>query len=112
MKSKQLLFSITKNDLIVQTFCSGGKGGQNQNKVESGVRIIHPISGAVAESREQRSQLQNKRIAFKRLVETKEFKVWHKIKAASVLQGIHDIDREVEEQMQPKYLKIETYVPV
>ena len=76
------------------------------------MRIIHPVSGAVAESREQRSQLQNKRIAFKRLVETKEFKIWHKIKEASALQGINDIDREVEKQMQSKYLKIETYTPI
>ncbi len=52
LKSKKLLFSITKDDFTVQTFRSGGKGGQNQNKVESGVRIIHPASGAIGESRE------------------------------------------------------------
>ena len=51
---KELLFSITKDDFRVDTFRSGGKGGQNQNKVESGVRIVHVASGAIGESREQR----------------------------------------------------------
>ena len=63
---KELLFSITKKDFEVQTFRSGGKGGQHQNKTDSGVRIIHRASGAVGESRSERSQLVNKRLALKR----------------------------------------------
>lgn len=43
MKEKVLLFSVTIKDCEVQTFRSGGKGGQNVNKVESGVRIIHRL---------------------------------------------------------------------
>lgn len=109
MPKGKLLFSVTKDDLIVDTFRSGGKGGQNQNKVESGVRITHPASRAVGESREFRDQPQNKKAAFKRMTQTKEFKVWHQIKAASVIQGIHDIDKEVDEAMQPKNLKIEYF---
>jgi protein subunit release factor B len=69
-KHKMLLFSVTKKDLDVQTFRSGGKGGQNQNKVESGVRIIHRASGAVGESREYRDQPQNKKAAFQRMIKT------------------------------------------
>ena len=62
MKQKgELLFSITKKDFEIQTFRSGGKGGQHQNKTDSGVRIIHRDSGARAESREERSQARNKR---------------------------------------------------
>lgn len=41
MSTKELLFSITKKDFKVDTFRCGGKGGQNQNKVESGARITH-----------------------------------------------------------------------
>lgn len=85
MVTKELLFSVTKKDLIIQTFRSGGKGGQHQNKTSSGVRIIHKDSGARGESREERSQLQNKRIAFKRMAETKEFKLWIRKRSAEIL---------------------------
>jgi hypothetical protein len=64
------------DDCELQTFRAGGKGGQNQNKRESGVRIIHRASGARGESREERSQLQNKRTAFGRMARTIEFKLW------------------------------------
>jgi protein subunit release factor B len=108
---KKLLFSITKDDCVFQTFRSGGKGGQNQNKVESGVRVIHPPSGAIGESREHRDQLQNKRSAFRRMAETKEFIAWHRIQAAARMQGIVDIDRMVEKLMAPENLKVEYYTP-
>ncbi len=75
-KKRQHVFSITANDLRIDTFRSGGKGGQNQNKVNSGVRIVHEPSGAVGESREERDQLQNKKQAFKRMTESKEFQSW------------------------------------
>lgn len=75
-KSRQHVFSVTAKDLRIDTFRAGGKGGQNQNKVNSGVRITHEVSGAVGESREHRDQLQNKKAAFKRMTESKEFKSW------------------------------------
>jgi len=37
--SKELLFSLTKKDFRVDTFRAGGKGGQKQNKTNSGVRV-------------------------------------------------------------------------
>jgi protein subunit release factor A len=69
------VLSVTLADCRVDTFRSGGKGGQNQNKRETGVRIVHEPSGAVGESREERSQLQNKRTAFKRMAAHPRFKV-------------------------------------
>ena len=71
---KELLFSITRKDFRVDTFRSGGKGGQNQNKVESGVRITHLESGAVGESREERDQIRNKEKAFQKLLNSAKFK--------------------------------------
>lgn len=110
-KKKELLFSLTKKDFIVETFKSGGKGGQHQNKTDSGVRIKHPESGAVGESRETRSQANNKKIAFERLKNTKEFKKWYKIKTSYALKGIEDYNKQIEKQidnlMNPKNLKIE-----
>lgn len=75
-KSKEILFSVSIDDMEVQTFRSGGPGGQHQNKTDSGVRLIHHPSGARGESREERSQLQNKRKAFLRLAEHPVFVSW------------------------------------
>lgn len=103
---KQKLFSITKKDLDIQTFRSGGPGGQHQNKTDSGVRIIHRASGAVGESRSERSQHDNKRIAFRRLTGSAKFKLWLNRTAYAVTSG-KTIDQRVDEQMIPKNLKIE-----
>ncbi len=111
---RQLLFAVTKKDLVIETFRSGGKGGQNQNKRNSGVRIKHPESGAVGESREERQQIDNKKKAFIKLVNSPKFKLWLKLKASYIMQGISDkdIDAIVDEQMQDQYLKIEYYKPI
>lgn len=76
MTERVKVLSVTVHDCEVQTFRSGGKGGQNQNKRDTGVRIIHHPSAARGESREERSQLQNKRAAFLRMVDTPRFKLW------------------------------------
>ena len=49
---------VKESELEMQTFCSGGPGGQHQNKTQSGVRLIHK-SGVRAESRTERSQHKN-----------------------------------------------------
>lgn len=105
--SKESLFSITKKDFIIQTFRSGGKGGQNQNKVETGVRIKHPASGAVSESRTERSQFQNKKLAFKRLAEDPKFKIWLQKKAFETAEGKRNLEKEVDKWIKKQNLKIE-----
>lgn len=110
MGKKELLFSVTEKDLRIDTFRSGGKGGQHQNTRDTGVRITHLESGAVGESREERSQLQNKKKAFKRLVESEKFKNWLKIRSAELMGKIkseEEIKKEVEAWMDEKYLKVE-----
>lgn len=64
---KELIISYDKKDFRIDTFCAGGNGGQNQNKRQTGVRITHLPSGLVGESREHRSQHQNKMTAWRRL---------------------------------------------
>lgn len=83
--SKELLFSVTIKDCDVQTFRSGGHGGQNVDKVSSGVRIAHNASGAVGQARDTRDQLKNKRLAFQRMAESERFKTWHKQEVAKKL---------------------------
>ena len=108
---RELLFTLTKKDFEVQTFRAGGKGGQHQNKRNTGVRIKHPASGAVGESREERSQFQNRKKAFIRLVESPEFKIWHKMEVSRRIMDEDAIKRKVKEWMQPHNLKIEYYTP-
>lgn len=95
--SREKVFSVTLDDCEVQTFSAGGPGGQNQNRRSTGVRIIHPPSGARGESREERSQLQNKKAAFRRMVDTKVFRAWlyavtHNLKTASQIEAEVDAD--------------------
>lgn len=105
--TRQLLFSVTKKDLVIQTFRAGGKGGQNQNKRDTGVRIIHPESGARAEAREHRTQGQNKKAAFRRMIETKEFKKWHRIKTAIMLGLVMEVEEKVDQLMDKKNIRVQ-----
>jgi hypothetical protein len=105
-RSEAPWFSVTLKDCEVQTFRSGGPGGQNQNKTDSGVRVIHTASGARGESRQERSQLQNKKLAFKRMTEHVKFRVWLN-KEIHRRRGIPSPEERVARDLAPDNLKVE-----
>lgn len=113
-KEKRLLFSVTRKDCDWQYFRAGGKGGQNVNKVSSGVRCIHKESGATGRAVDTRDQFRNRQLAFTRMLETKEFRNWHKIEVARRLGKLKteeqledEINDAVDAQMTPDKLLIE-----
>lgn len=84
-------------DFRFDYFCTGGPGGQNQNKVHSGVRITDTITGLSAEGRNQRDQPQNKIAAFYRLV-NKLIKFYQEEEKALIIRSPLEVIKTYNEQ--------------
>ena len=61
---------LQNEDLEISTFRSSGPGGQNVNRTDSAVRIVHKPSGITVASQQERSQIRNREIAL-RILKTK-----------------------------------------
>ncbi len=66
--------AVDEKELRIDTFRSGGAGGQNVNKVETAIRMTHLPTGIVVQCQNQRSQLQN-RIGAMRVMKAKLYEV-------------------------------------
>ncbi len=103
------LISVTREDCDWQYFRAGGNGGQNVNKVESGVRVIHRDSGAVGRAVDTRDQHRNRRLAFKRMAETPQFRDWLRLEISKRTVDMRAIEDAVDKAMESENLKIEFF---
>ena len=106
-KKREKLFSVAIGDCRVECIAStGGAGGQNKNRRHTAVRITHEPSGAVGFSADERDQLRNKQVAFRRLATSSAFQAWCRRVAAEIITG-KTIDQKVDEAMEPKNIRVE-----
>jgi protein subunit release factor A len=77
---RQRLFSVTAADCEWQVFRGSGDGGQKRQKTSSGVRCCHRPSGAEGKATDSRLQSENRKTAFKRMCESREFQEWMRLK--------------------------------
>lgn len=104
--TKELLFSITAADCEWSYTRGTGKGGQKKNKTSSAVHCMHRPSGAHGYSEASRSQLDNKREAFRKMAESKEFKTWHRLETARRTGQLLEIEDAVNREMNRVKLEI------
>jgi protein subunit release factor A len=98
--------NIAPKDIRIEYFKSSGPGGQHKNKRFTAVKAVHIPTGIFCVASEQRSQLQNKQTALKRLLEKLE-RLTRKKKAripTAIPRGVKERILEVKKKRSQKKL--------
>ena len=102
---KELLYSVTTDDLDIDWFSGTGCGGQYRNKHQNCCRIRHKDSGAIATGQSQRDRVSNLKEAMENLTKSPKFKAWVKVRVGEVTGEKADIEAKVDRAM--RHLKFE-----
>ena len=108
-EEKQRINIASKKDFEVSNFCGSGAGGQARNKVASGTQIKHIESGAIGRASDSRSQDQNKKAAFERLLKDPKWKFWLAKKLYEIQQQ-ETLEQTIERETKPENLKFEVKI--
>ncbi len=96
MNNKEPFFSITAKDCEWSYTRGTGAGGQKRNKTSSAVHCIHKASGAHGYSESSRSQLDNRKEAFRKMAETDKFKKWIHIEYMKRTGEHYEVERQIQ----------------
>lgn len=101
--TRDLIFSATRDDFEITTQPRGGPGGQHRNRVHTGVRITHKPTGLTASCFSEKSQLQNRKTAFRllcaQLVERFKPGVEQREPATETVRTYHGPDNRVKDHL-------------
>ena len=110
ISGKQKLFSVTAKHCRWDYYKGSGAGGQKRNKTENCVRCTHEPSGAVGKSEEGRSKEQNKKKAFRRMAESKEFQNWLRLEVSRATGAWAEVVAKIERELADPNVTVVEYI--
>ncbi len=106
---RELLFRVTATDCEWSYTRGTGKGGQKRNKTSSAVHCSHRPSGAHGYAQDSRSQLENRRTAFRKMAESAEFVAWHRVECARRSGALAETEETVDYELAHN-CRVEVYL--